>query len=143
MDGQRIVGLIVESDMIGDLAYAHEGVTRRILSAAIEVHRHLGPGLLESTYRTCLVREMAGSGLQVRIEAPVPIQYRDARIDIAYRADLIVEDAVLVELKAVEKILPIHQAQTLTYLKHSKLRVGLLLNFNVILLKHGIRRFIR
>ena len=124
-------------------AYTHQEVTRSVLSAAIEVHRHLGPGLLESTYRMCLARELTERGLHVRPEAPVPITYRDFRIDVAYRADLIVEDSVLVELKSVDKILPIHEAQILTYLAHSKLRVGLLLNFNVTLLKHGIRRFVR
>jgi len=123
--------------------YAHQNITSRILSAAIEVHRYLGPGLLESTYRTCLVRELTERALRVQVEAPIPIDYRDLRIDMAYRADLIVEDSVLVELKAVEKILPVHEAQTLTYLKHSKLRVGLLLNFNVALLKQGIHRFVR
>ena len=124
-------------------SYAHSEVTGRIIAAAIEVHRRLGPGLLESTYRTCLIREMADRGLQAREETPIPIQYGDRKIDVAYRADLIVDDTVLLELKAVDKILPIHEAQTLTYLKHSKLRVGLLLNFNVIRLVHGVRRFVR
>jgi len=108
-----------------DGLYAHADLTGAIIAAAIAVHRQLGPGLLESTYRTSLIREMADRGLATRAEAPIPIQYGDRKIDAAYRADLIVEDTVLVELKAVDKILPIHEAQTLTYLKHSKLRIGL------------------
>ena len=123
--------------------YAFKDKTERILAAAYAVHSCLGPGLLESTYRACLVREMRERGLDVREEVPIPIRYRDRDIEFGYRADLIVEDSILLELKAVEQLLPIHEAQTLTYLKHSRLRVGLLLNFNVIHLKTGVRRFVR
>jgi len=117
-------------------------LTGRIISAAIEVHRHLGPGLLESAYRTCLMDELAAAGMRVRHEVALPIIYKGRRIEGAYRADLVVDDAVLVELKAVEHILPIHESQTLTYLRLGHLPVGLLLNFNVARLKDGIHRFV-
>ena len=119
------------------------GMTGRILKAAFEVHRVLGPGLLESTYRTCLVHELDSSGLRAREEVPIPVMYKGESILTAYHADVIVEEQVLLELKAVERLLPIHEAQMLTYLKHCNIRVGLLLNFNVVRLKHGIRRFVR
>jgi len=117
-------------------------LTGRILGAAIEVHRHLGPGLLESAYRACLIDELKAAGLHVRSEVAVPVMYKGRSIEGAYRADLVVEGAVLVELKAVEQILPIHEAQTLTYMRLGNLPLGLLLNFNVSRLKDGIRRFI-
>jgi GxxExxY protein len=117
-------------------------VTNQTLRAAIEVHRHLGPGLLESTYRQCLVHQMLLAGLHVRQEVAIPIVFKGEEIANAYRADLIVEDQVLIELKAVENILPIHVAQTLTYLRHSGLSVALLLNFNVPRFQQGIRRFV-
>jgi GxxExxY protein len=118
-------------------------LTRRILGGAIEVHRALGPGLLENSYRTCLVRQLELDGLAVRHEVPIEIHYKDLVIPTAYRADLVVEDIALVELKAVEKLLPIHEAQVLTYLKHARLPVGLLLNFHMATLRDGVRRFIR
>jgi len=117
-------------------------LTGRIISAAIEVHRHLGPGLLESAYRSCVMGELVAAGMVVRHEAAIPIIYKGRRIEGAYRADLVVDDAVLVELKAVEHILPIHESQTLTYLRLGHLPVGLLLNFNVARLKDGIHRFV-
>lgn len=120
----------------------HGELTEKVLGAAIEVHRILGPGLLESTYRECLVEQLCASHLEVERESPIAIRYKNIVIDGAYRADLIVEKKVLVELKSVERLLPIHDAQTLTYLKLSQLRAGLLLNFNTLKLKHGIRRFV-
>ena len=117
-------------------------LTERILGAAIEVHRNLGPGLLESAYRVCLVDELNEAGLRVEREVVLPVKYKGRLVDGAYRADLIVEGAVLVELKAVERLLPIHDAQTLTYLRLGGLRVGLLLNFFNCRLKDGIRRFV-
>ena len=117
-------------------------LTWRILRSAIEVHRHLGPGLLESAYRECLVDEMSHDGLSVQREVPIPIVFRGRKIDFAYRADLIVEKEVLVELKAVEHLLPVHEAQTLTYMRLGGLHVGLLLNFHATLLKDGVRRFV-
>ena len=118
-------------------------LTKTVIGSAIEVHRELGPGLLEGTYRACLLRQLRLDGMQARAEIPIPIVYKGERTDFGYRADIVVEDRVLLELKAVETLLPVHEAQVLTYLKHSKLRVGLLLNFNVALLKNGIRRFVR
>jgi GxxExxY protein len=118
-------------------------LTRRILGSAIEVHRELGPGLLESTYRVCLVHQLLLEGHDVKQEVPIPITYKGSIVDASFRADLIVDDAALLELKAVEKLLPLHEAQTLTYMKLCNLRIGLLLNFNVRSLKDGIRRFVR
>ena len=117
-------------------------LTWRVLKCALAVHRELGLGLLESAYRACLVRELQMGGLSVRQEVPIPVKYRSIQIDCAYRADIIVEDRVLLELKTVEKLLPIHDAQILTYLKLAKLRIGLLLNFNAPKLKHGLRRLV-
>ena len=118
-------------------------VTDRVMPAAIEVHRNLGPGLLESAYRSCLRRQFELAGLSVETEVPVPVEYKGCSIVTGYRADMIVEHAVLLELKAVEKLLPIHVAQTLTYLRLARLRVALLLNFNVASLRlGGVRRLI-
>lgn len=108
-----------------------------IIGKAIEVHKTLGPGILESTYLRCLFYELGNAGLKVEKEKAVSIKYKDLEIETAYRLDLLVEDSVVVELKAVEKILDIHKAQVLTYLKNGNYRLGLLLNFNVLLLKEG------
>ena len=117
-------------------------LTHSILGAAIAVHRELGPGLLENTYRVCLRRELQELDLLVHQEVPVPIAYKGVKIDCGYRADLVVENKVVLELKAVERLLPIHEAQLLTYLKLSKLRVGLLMNFNSLNFRHGLRRLV-
>lgn len=119
------------------------GITRGVITAALEVHRALGPGLLESSYRACLEHQMRLDGLRVRREVPIPIDYKGLQLECSYRADLIVNDLVLVELKAVERLLPIHEAQALTYLKLCNLPVALLLNFHSTRLKHGLRRFVR
>jgi GxxExxY protein len=117
-------------------------LTDRIIGAAIEVHRQLGPGLLESTYQACLQYEMEARGLHVRKQVALPIVYKGIQIDEGYRIDLLVNEQVVVELKAVEHLLPVHEAQVLSYLKLSGRKVGLLLNFRTVLMKHGIRRFI-
>jgi len=117
-------------------------VTERIIGAAIEVHRHLGPGLLESTYETCLAYELQTAGLKVERQKSLPLIYKSITIDQGYRLDLLVEKQVIVELKAVEKLMPVHEAQLLSYLKLSGCKVGLLINFNVKLLKYGVKRFI-
>jgi len=117
-----------------------EDLTEQIVGAAIEVHRALGAGLLEHTYLVCLRRELQLRGLNVRWEVDLPIQYKGVALDCGYRIDLIVEDAVVVELKSVEKLLPVHEAQLLTYLRLSGKRVGLLINFCVPVLKDGIVR---
>lgn len=118
-------------------------LTERILHGALEVHKALGPGLLESTYSACLLRAMQRNGLVVRGEVPISIEFQGISIQPAYRADIIVENEVIVEPKAVERLLPLHEAQILTYMKLAKIRVGLLLNFNVHRLQHGIRRYVR
>jgi GxxExxY protein len=117
-------------------------LTERIIGAAIEVHRNLGPGLLESAYETCLSFELAERGLNVEAQKPLPVIYKDVHLDAGYRLDLLVEDQVIVEIKAVEQLAPIHQAQLLSYLKISGRKVGLLINFNVQILKNGIKRLI-
>ncbi len=115
-------------------------ITERIIGAAIAVHRELGPGLLESTYEACLTYELIDRGLAVERQKQLPVNYRDKRLDLGYRIDILVEEAVIIELKAVERLEPIHQAQLLSYLKLSGCRIGLLINFNVRVLKDGIRR---
>ena len=117
-------------------------LTKSIIGSAIHVHRVLGPGLLEGTYRACLLHQLAKDGFKVRQEVPVRVRYEDVILDAGYRADLIVDDQVLLELKAVEELLPVHGAQVLTYLKHSHLKVGLLINFNAPRLVDGLRRFV-
>ncbi len=117
-------------------------ITEQIIAAAIEVHRALGPGLLESAYEPCLVYELVQRGRQVEQQKPLPVVYKGVHLEVGYRLDLLVDGLVIVELKAVEQLLPIHEAQLLSYLKLSGCRVGLLINFNVRLLKNGIRRFV-
>jgi GxxExxY protein len=128
--------------MAATFEHVNPALTHAIIGSAITVHRALGPGLLESTYRACFVNQLAIDGLRARQETAIPLRYNDLHVDFAYRADIIVEDSVVVELKAVEALLPVHQAQLLTYLKHSGLRVGLLINFNVPQLIRGVRRFV-
>ncbi len=117
-------------------------LTHAIIGAAIEVHRFLGPGLLESAYEECLPRELSLRGLRFQRQKPIPVVYKDVKLDCGYRMDLLVEDRVVVELKAVEAIAPVHEAVVLTYLRLSGCRIGLLLNFNVAVLKEGVRRFL-
>ena len=114
-----------------------------IIGCALRVHRALGPGLLESTYSTCLAHELALTGIAFKREVPLPVRYRGQVLESAYRMDLVVGDEVIVEVKAVEELLPVHGAQIQTYLKLSGMQVGLLVNFNVRLLKDGLRRVIR
>jgi GxxExxY protein len=117
-------------------------ITSRIIQAAIEVHRQLGPGLLESIYLTCLCYERQLSGLRVECECPIAVFYKGVRMACSFRLDLIVEGLVIVELKAIEKVLPVHEAQLLTQLKLAGKPAGLLLNFNVPLMKHGVTRLL-
>ena len=114
----------------------------KIIGAAIEVHRQLGPGLLETTYEVCLAHELELSGQFVERQKALPLVYKDLKLAHGYRIDLVVERAVVVEVKAVDRWAPVHEAQVLTYLKLSGLRLGLLINFNVPVLKEGIRRFV-
>ena len=117
-------------------------ITSRIIESAIEIHRALGPGLLESTYLTCLTRDLADAQLPVRTQQAIPLVYKGASIDCAYRADLIVDGHVLVEVKAIEAFAPIHSQQLLTYLRLGNYRVGLLLNFGAPTMKAGIKRIV-
>ncbi len=117
-------------------------LTRAILGAAIEVHRALGPGLVESAYEECLCRELALKQIPFERQRELPVEYKGVLLDCGYRLDLLVADTVVVELKAVEKFLPIHDAQMLTYLRLGGWKVGLLINFNVPALKNGIRRLV-
>jgi len=118
------------------------GVSHTVLGAAIEVHRELGPGLLESVYEMALCRELWIRRLRVERQVPVSVVYKGAELDGHIRVDLLVESSVIVEVKATEKLAPIHRAQVLTYLKLTGHTVGLLLNFNSVLLKHGVRRIL-
>ena len=115
-------------------------ISERIIGCAISVHRALGPGLLESTYQVCLVHEIRKGGLQVESQVDLPVMYDGVRLDAGYRIDLLVAGRVIVELKAIDRLLPIHEAQILSYLKLSGHKVGLLINFNVRLLRDGIKR---
>jgi len=121
---------------------AINNLTEKIIGAAIEVHRALGPGLLESAYEACLVHELIQRGLGVERQKPMPITYKEIRLDCGYRLDLVVEEKVIVELKAVDRLAAIHEAQTLSYLKLSGCPVGLLINFNEAVLTHGIKRIV-
>ncbi|MFN2399154.1 MAG: GxxExxY protein [Gemmatimonadaceae bacterium] len=117
-------------------------VSGQVVDAAMKVHSALGPGLLEGAYEACLVHELRKRGLRVIAQLPIPVVYDGIRIELGYRADLLVGDAVVVELKAVAKLLPIHEAQLLSYLKLSGHCVGLLINFHVLHLKDGIKRMV-
>ncbi len=119
-----------------------EEVGRQIVDAAIHVHRALGPGLLESAYQKCIAHELRKRGLVVASEVPLPVTYDGTTIEVGYRLDLLVEDLVVVENKTVESLLPIHEAQILTYLKLSGKKLGFLLNWNVPLMKTGIKRMV-
>ena len=119
-----------------------EELTRAIIGAAIEVHRSLGPGLLESTYEVCLCRELDILGLRYKRQLSLPVSYKGQQLDAGYRIDLLVEDEVVLELKCVEAITDLHRAQPLTYLKPSGKQVGLLLNFNTPVMKDGITRMV-
>jgi len=125
---------MAQSDLI------HGDVTGQIIEAAIRVHRELGPGLLESTYEVCLYHELLGRGLNVVRQVPLPVVYRQVTLECGYRIDLLVNDVVIVEIKSIKPFDRIHDAQLLSYLKLSGKRVGLLINFNVEVLKEGIRR---
>lgn len=117
-------------------------ITESIIGAAINVHKALGSGLLESAYEACLAFELGQRGLMVEQQKPLPVVYRSVKLDCGYRIDLLVENLVIVELRSIDALLPIHQAQLLSYLKLSGCHVGLLINFNVLILKSGIRRIV-
>ena len=116
-------------------------LTGEVIGAAIEVHKVLGPGLLESVYEKCLCRELEIRGVSHESQKALPVNYKGIELDCGYRMDIVVPDELIVELKACDSLLPIHEAQLLTYLKLTKIKLGLLINFNVPLLKNGIKRF--
>ncbi len=117
-------------------------LTHEIIGAAIEVHKNLGPGLLESTYEECLCHELSQRGIPFERQKPVPVVYKGVKLDCGYRLDLLVADRVILELKSVEALAPIHDSIMITYLKLSEHRIGLLMNFNVQILKEGIKRLV-
>jgi GxxExxY protein len=117
-------------------------ITRKIIGCAIEVHKNLGPGLLESAYEECLAYELNKAGLSTKRQVPTPVVYKDIKLECGYRIDILVEETVVLELKVVDEFNPVHEAQVLTYLKFSKKQIGLMINFNVTILKNGIRRYI-
>jgi len=117
-------------------------LTGQILGAAIEVHKQLGPGLLESTYQACLCHELELKGISFECQKPLPLEYKGIKLECGYRIDLLVAGLVIVEIKSVEALAPIHEAQLLTYLKLTGIKVGFLINFNVVVLKQGIRRLV-
>jgi len=119
-----------------------DSLTESVIGLAIEVHRALGPGLLESAYQECLCYELKTNGIAFARQVALPVVYKAVKLDCGYRMDLVVDDRLVVELKTVEKILPIHEAQLLTYLRLSEIRTGLLLNFNTAVLKNGIKRMV-
>ena len=132
--------MLTTEDTESTEVFENNSLTDAIIGAAITVHRELGPGLLESVYEKCLALELTKSGLQTTSQKEIPLTYKGLALESGFRADLIIENKVLVELKSVDQILPVHTAQVLTYLKLSNLRTGLLINFNVQLLKNGIKR---
>lgn len=125
-----------------DSSVQRDPLTERVIGLAIEVHMGLGPGLLESAYEECLCWELGQAGLSYKRQVPLPISYKGVQLDVGYRMDIVVENRLILELKTVEQLLPIHEAQLLTYLKLSGIKVGLLLNFNTVLLRNGIRRMV-
>ena len=117
-------------------------LSHRVIGASIEVHRHLGPGLLESTYQQCLARELHLSGIPFKLEYPLPVEYKGLHLDCGYRIDVLIEDAIILELKSVTQLKPIHEAQLLTYMKLTHIKQGFLINFNVEILKNGLKSFV-
>ena len=119
-----------------------EDITRVIIGCAIDVHKELGPGLLESAYEECLYYELQKAGLKVEKQKAIPVVYKEIKLDCGYRADIIVENKIVIELKTVDEFNPVHEAQILTYLNFADKKLGLLINFNVLRLKDGIKRYI-
>jgi GxxExxY protein len=119
-----------------------EDLSSRVIGCAMEVHRHLGPGLLESAYERCLAHELSRNRIAFQLQVEQPVRHKDVRLDCGYRIDILIENQLILELKSVEKLLGIHEAQLLTYMKLAEIKIGLLMNFNVSKLKEGIKRFV-
>jgi GxxExxY protein len=116
-------------------------ITQKIIGCAIQVHKSLGPGLLESAYEECLSYELIKNGLNIKRQQPTPVVYKEIKLECGYRIDILMENSVVVELKVVDEFNPVHEAQILTYMKFSNKSLGLLINFNVTILRNGIRRY--
>jgi GxxExxY protein len=123
------------------LSYGGE-LSERVIGSAMDVHRQLGPGLLEAVYEECLCFELKQAGIEYRRQVPLPVFYKGVQLECGYRMDIVVEHQLVVEIKSVERFLPMHEAQMLTYLRLSGLRIALLMNFNSVALKDGLRRFV-
>jgi len=117
-------------------------LSHTVIGCAIEVHKHLGPGLLESTYEQCLAHELQSQNIDFKLQSPLAVEYKSIKLDCGYRIDLLIENKLIVELKSVEKLKRIHEAQLLTYMKLAHIKTGLLINFNEVRLKDGIKRFV-
>ena len=130
------------SELIQILSFTENEISKVIIGCAIDVHKQLGPGLLESAYQECLCFEIKEKGLQFYREKPMPIIYKDIKLDHGYRIDILVENKVIIEIKSVEKISNVHLKQLLTYIKVTDLKLGLLINFNEALIKNGIKRVV-
>jgi GxxExxY protein len=117
-------------------------LSKKVIGCALEVHKKLGPGLLESTYERCLSFELISAGIRHSTQKELPIEYKGVKLDCGYRTDMIIENDIILEIKSVDRIMPIHEAQLLTYMKLSGIKIGLLMNFNVCRLKDGIKRFV-
>lgn len=124
------------------IPYLENKISEQIIGCALQVHKALGPSLLESAYKACLMHELSVNEIYAEVEKPMPLIYKDVKMDCGYRIDILVENKVVVEIKAVDELNDVHLAQTLTYLKLSGCRLGLLINFNVTLLKYGIKRVV-
>ena len=122
---------------------ARDPATERVIGCAIEVHRTLGPGLLESAYEQCMAHELTLQGIHFRLQVPTPVAYKGLRLECAFKADVVVQDSIIVELKSVDTLTSLHEAQVLTYMRMAGARTGLLINFNVRRLVDGVRRFRR
>jgi len=136
------MGVFTTKDTKNTKGLEFDDLSKQVIGCALEVHKHLGPGLLESTYEQCLAHELAAAGIPFKVQCPLPVEYKGLKLDCGYRIDLLVDDALIVELKSVDEILPVHKAQLLTYMKLAGISVGLLMNFNVRYLKNGIKRMV-
>jgi GxxExxY protein len=128
---------------VGLIEHPTNPISERVIGAAIEVHRHLGPGLLESSYHACLCRELELRNVSYYTQVEIPLEYKGIRVAKSYVIDLLIEDSLVVEIKSVDKLLPIHSSQLMTYMRLRRLSCGLLINFNVHTLLHGLRRLLR
>ena len=142
MKGAGERGIYHEGTKNTKVGMEFDPLSKQVIGCAIEVHRALGPGLLESTYEQCLAHELSLAKIPTQSQVPISLEYKGIRLDYSYRIDMIVDHQIVLELKSVDNILELHEAQLLTYMKLARIKTGLLINFNVPVLKHGIRRFV-